>query len=399
MSGFLAPYRVLDLTDERGLLAGQMLAKLGADVIQVEPPEGSSARRVGPFADDAPAGDNSLFWSAYAAGKRGIRLDLASEAGRAKLAELAMTADFLFESGAQPLDLAALRAANPRLITVSITAFGSTGPKAGYAAADLTLWAAGGPLLPSRDGPGAPLAISVPQSWLHAASDAADAAMIAHFARVASGRGQHVEITAQASVAQATLSHILSEPIGHTGFSLGPASGPKPKKKELDLSGSGSRTRRNKWTVRDGLAELNLGPGPAAGRFTNNLMAWMKAEGALSPEFHGWDWIALPPRILSGEISDEALERVREEVATHLAQFSKQELSALAIKHKLLLAPLMTMADLLASEHNAARQNFVTVEEASGARRTVPGSFVKGVPPVALRPAPALGEYDAEILS
>ncbi|MCP3985429.1 MAG: CoA transferase, partial [bacterium] len=45
----LSPYRVLDLTDESGLLCGQILADLGADVIQIEPPEGSSARRIGPF--------------------------------------------------------------------------------------------------------------------------------------------------------------------------------------------------------------------------------------------------------------------------------------------------------------------------------------------------------------
>ena len=45
----LAPYRVLDLTDERGQLAGQILADLGADVVRVEPGEGSAARRVGPL--------------------------------------------------------------------------------------------------------------------------------------------------------------------------------------------------------------------------------------------------------------------------------------------------------------------------------------------------------------
>ena len=48
----LSPYRVIDLTDERGLLCGQMLADLGAEVIQIEPPGGSSARSLGPFYDD-----------------------------------------------------------------------------------------------------------------------------------------------------------------------------------------------------------------------------------------------------------------------------------------------------------------------------------------------------------
>ena len=43
----LSPYRVIDLTDERGLLCGKILADLGADVIQVEPPGGSTARNIG----------------------------------------------------------------------------------------------------------------------------------------------------------------------------------------------------------------------------------------------------------------------------------------------------------------------------------------------------------------
>ena len=43
--------RVLDLSDERGQLCGMMLADLGAEVVCIEPPEGSNARRHGPFAD------------------------------------------------------------------------------------------------------------------------------------------------------------------------------------------------------------------------------------------------------------------------------------------------------------------------------------------------------------
>src|SRR5688572_8144371 len=62
MDGLLGPYRVLDLTNERGLLCGQILGDLGADVVQVEPPGGSSARRIGPFYEDRPDPDRSLFW-------------------------------------------------------------------------------------------------------------------------------------------------------------------------------------------------------------------------------------------------------------------------------------------------------------------------------------------------
>ena len=70
----LSPYRVIDLTDERGVLAGQMLADLGADVIQVEPPHGSSGRGVAPFFADRP--DESIYWAAYTRGKRGITCNL-----------------------------------------------------------------------------------------------------------------------------------------------------------------------------------------------------------------------------------------------------------------------------------------------------------------------------------
>ncbi len=53
---FLSPYRVLDLTNERGLLAGKMSANPGADVIQVEPIGGSSVRQIGPFVKEGHEG-------------------------------------------------------------------------------------------------------------------------------------------------------------------------------------------------------------------------------------------------------------------------------------------------------------------------------------------------------
>ena len=81
--GMLSPYRVLDLTDERGLLCGKILADLGADVIQVEPPTGSSARRIGPFYQDEVHPERSLFWWAYASNKRSITLNLTTADGQA----------------------------------------------------------------------------------------------------------------------------------------------------------------------------------------------------------------------------------------------------------------------------------------------------------------------------
>ncbi|GGC57499.1 CoA transferase [Chelatococcus reniformis] len=400
MSGWLAPYRAVDLTDERGLLAGQMLAKLGMDVIQVEPPRGSHARQVAPF-DEA---GRSFYWSAFAAGKRGVTLDVEQPDGRELLLRLVDRADFLFET-ARPGRLAELglsydilRVRNPRLVHVSITPFGSDGPKRDYADAELILWAAGGPLVPNRDAEGQPLRISVPQAYLHGAADAAAGAMIAHFARLQSGRGQHVDISVQQSVTQATLASHLAAAVGHPDFSFTPAIRPANGPKALDLSGSGARTRRSKWIVRDGLVEMHLGLGPAAGDKANNFFAWMKEEGALPAALHDWDWVKAPQRIMAGEASEDDLDLARAAVAEFLAHRSKADLLAEALKRRVLLAPINDIGDLLASEQLAARGFFVAVEE-DGRPRTLPGAFAFGAADMFAPPrgAPTLGQDNESV--
>ena len=57
--GPLSSYRVIDLTDDRGNLAGLIFAQLGAEVVAVEPPHGQRTRRMAPFADDRPGTDRS----------------------------------------------------------------------------------------------------------------------------------------------------------------------------------------------------------------------------------------------------------------------------------------------------------------------------------------------------
>ena len=61
----LAGLRVLDLADEWGILTGNILADLGADVVAVEPPGGLTARRIGRFEHDSGRPEDSLFWAAY----------------------------------------------------------------------------------------------------------------------------------------------------------------------------------------------------------------------------------------------------------------------------------------------------------------------------------------------
>lgn len=109
----LSPYRVLDLTDDRGHFAGLLLAQLGADVIAVEPPGGQRSRHLPPFAGDKADPERSLQHWAYNRGKRSVVVD-----DPTTLKNLALTADILIECGAIEVDLSELRALNPSLLSL-----------------------------------------------------------------------------------------------------------------------------------------------------------------------------------------------------------------------------------------------------------------------------------------
>src|SRR4030042_3609647 len=90
--------RVLELTDERGVLCGKLLAELGADVIKMEKPGGDPSRNLGPFFHDMPHPEKSLFWFAYNVGKRGITLTIETADGKEIFKRLADNADIVIES-------------------------------------------------------------------------------------------------------------------------------------------------------------------------------------------------------------------------------------------------------------------------------------------------------------
>ncbi|MEZ5236675.1 MAG: CoA transferase [Acidimicrobiales bacterium] len=178
----LAPFRAIDLTDHcESRLVGA--TQLGAEVIAVEPPGGSVARR---RAAPSPATEDPSARSCteLQPGQAVRRGDLAGrEEDRERFRALVHSADILIDNeapgalGAVGLGPDELRAANPALVHVSITPFGQDGPKVGYATSDLVLMAAGGYLALTGDEDRAPVRISLEQAWHHAAVDAAGVAL------------------------------------------------------------------------------------------------------------------------------------------------------------------------------------------------------------------------------
>lgn len=387
--------RVLDLTNERGLLCGQILADLGADVIAVEPPRGSSARRIGPFADDVREPERSLLWWAYSRNKRSITLNLERPEGRDLMKRLARGADFLIESfepgvmGSRGLAYDDLAAVNPELVYVSITGFGQTGPKAHYADADLILLAAGGPLVLGGDDDRPPVRLSVPQAYLHASVDAAVAAMAAHHERVRSGRGQHADVAAIQSVAMATQSAILAAPLNATelrrlagGLKLGP----------LDLPVI--------WPARDGFISMTFLFGSALGVFTRKLMRYVCEQGWCDEATRDKDWIGYAEMLLSGREPLSEFERVKEIVRNFTRAHTKAELLGLALEHGFLMTPVCTIGEVTRSDQLASREYWRSIEDpASELEYTVPGPFVKfsATPIQYRRRPPKIGEHNREV--
>jgi crotonobetainyl-CoA:carnitine CoA-transferase CaiB-like acyl-CoA transferase len=384
--------RVLDLSDGGALLCGRILADLGADVIQIEPPGGAAARRLGPFAGGEAGVERSLFWWAYARGKRSLVLDLDAEADRRALLALARGADVLVESGA-PGELAArglgaaeLAAANPALVVVSITPFGQDGPRAHDAATDLTVLAAAGPLALTGDTDRSPVRVVVPQAFLHGAAEAAVGALVALHERARSGRGQHVDVSAQQAATIATQGYLLAAPIGAT-----------PTSRVAGGMQAGPLRVEFIFPAKDGHVSITHLFGTTIGPATRRLMEWVYDCGGCDEATRDKDWIAYTELLTSGREPIAEFERVKRAIATCTASRTKAELLQAALDRKLLMAPARTLAEVVESEQLAARGWLEAVETPLGGSARHPGAFARfsAAPLRPLGRAPRLDEHGA----
>lgn len=395
-AAMLGGCRVLDLTTERGLLCGQILGDLGADVIKVEPPGGSPVRALAPFFADQPSLERSVYWWAYNRNKRGITLDLESADGRDLMRRLAARADFVIESddpGAMArchLGYDDLCAINPALIYVSITPFGQDGPKATYADSDLIVMAASGVLILYGDEDRPPIRMSVPQAYLHASADAAGAALIAYYDRLTTGLGQHLDVAAQESLGLAQQSTLIAATIRGDetrrmagGVKMGPIRVPLV------------------WEAKDGLVTCVFLFGSALGVFTRKLMNYIYERGFCDQATRDKDWIAYADMLLTGREPIEEYERAKAVVAAFLRSMTKAEAFELARQHGFLIAPLATIDDVLQNPQFIAREYWQTIEDRDlGLTLTYPGPFARfGATPIEFRRRPPrVGEHNREIL-
>ena len=386
----LSPYRVLDLTDERGQFAGKLLGDLGADVVKVEPPEGDPVRRRGPFVDDVPGPERSLRWLAWNVNKRSVVIDLSDAAGRERFLQLAGTADVVLESfdpgRMEELGLGyeALSAVNPGLILVSISPFGQSGPYRDYRATEIVLWAMSGNMSIAGEASAPPAQISDDyQSFLHAGGDAVIGALIALTQRQRTGRGQHVDLSIQEATSRGL--YQITGSWDMTGRNLDRSERPTVGGANLPWT----------WECRDGHVIWLCPVGPGAMQRLRGLFDWLDEIGE-GRELQAVDWEHLPFE----EMTAEDWEPVRRLFADLFINRTKRELYEAATTYDFLLYPSATAADTLANEQLQAREFWRDVDHpALGRPIRLPGAFALGDCPIpaTTRAAPALGAHNDDV--
>ena len=405
MAGALDDLRVIDASGPIGHYAGRLLADLGADVIKVEPPEGDPARLYPPFLPDVAPPEDGLEFLLLNANKRGVTIDLTRPEGRDVFLRLLATADVLIESWRpqelRALDLTAdvLGEARPDLIRASLTGWGLSGPRSEWAYADIVGLAMSGVMILAGFPNGPPEQIGDLQGYHCASLNAAAGVISALIHRDATGNGQLVEVSLQESltIAQETamqMADILGTDRVRTG-----GEGPFP----VRMPGSGL------YECADGYVVMSPGGG---GRGLSALVDLMQETGeAADLTEEPYTSIIneqLNTATLMAAAQDPSLldairprwEHIEEVISDYMRRHPMTHIYEGCQNRRQMAAMASTPRDLSENPQLNARGWFVDVDDPGRDRRfRYPGVVwqFKGTPATLRRPAPLLGEHNAEI--
>lgn len=379
----LSGLRILELSQPATMLAGQMLADMGADVVVIEPPGGAAGRRLEPFLDDRIGLERSLTWHALNRNKRSVTIDLGTIDGRDALARLAVGADALIEGAPCQFEDYATHG----LVHCAVRPFSAAGPKSAYAYTDRTLVAAAGVPRYTGDADRAPLFIPVPQAMLEAGAEAAIGVLAALAARERDGEGQRVEVSMRAAAMM-------------SAFALPcyAEAGERPPSRGQGRKAVAGVEVPSFLPCRDGFVQVSIAFG-GFGAVTGRMAAWLVSQGMLDPAIAELDWSRFPSA--DAETCRPQLRALVDALKAAIAPLSKGQVGDAARAHGFFAAPLQDMADVAAFRQFRERGLWLQQPLPDGVAIDVPAQVVRSdVFEVALRrPAPRLSEHTAELLA
>jgi crotonobetainyl-CoA:carnitine CoA-transferase CaiB-like acyl-CoA transferase len=400
--GLLSPYRILDLTTERGFICGKLFGDMGADVIKIEKPAGDPARSFGPFYLDTPDPEKSLYWWAFNLNKRGITLDIETADGKDLFKKLVKGADAVIESfdpgymDKIGLGYSILSQVNPQIVMTSITGFGQNGPYRNFKAPDIVVWALSGNAYVTGDPDRAPLSPSFPISYIiSGALQAAIGTMIAIYDRSFIGQGQYVDASAQLSLVW----FVAPEPhaLWEQDKTIVSRQGRLWKRPQTTPEGKTTfASAPLVYQCKDGDINFAAFAGPGMGESTAALSRWIESEGGASETLKGINWITFEWHT----VSQEVLDTVAQDFSHFFLNRSKSELFDEAVKRGIMLYPVFTPKDMLEFRQLAARKYWIDIEHPElGTTITYTNPFVNvpQAPPSVQRRAPLIGEHNEDI--
>ena len=366
----LSDLRVVDLsTGVAGPFCSKMFADFGADVIKVEPPDGDDSRALGPFPDNRPDPESSGMFIYLNRNKRGVTLDIESERGRTLAADLFAEADVLLESfppgnmDALGFAYESLESSNPRLVHVSITPFGQTGPWRDYTSVELVQHAASGQSYANGSPEREPLKQPGFESAFQAGACAFLGAMTALANRDVTGRGQYVEV----SEFEAAVSMFTPQILGalHSGKSQ-------------------ERGSTQLMPCKDGFVSLNVRHDA-----TWEYM-WLFFD---DPE------TAHDPRYATAADRQRLAPEIEEKLLPNLARYTMEELFHGLAPLRILIGMTQDVAHLVNDPHLEERAFFTGASLPGGGEILIPGApfRMSRTPAVLNRPAPLKGQHNAEV--
>nr|WP_233213526.1 CoA transferase [Mycobacterium sp. QGD 101] len=362
--------RVLDVGGAESDGVTRLFADLGADVLKIEPPGGSAARDALP----AVAGV-SVSFAVHNANKRAAVLDPAKSADRQRFVDLAGTADVVVDSGipghavAFGVSCAELSQRFGQLVVLSVTDFGSTGPRAAWQATDAVLYALSTAL--SRSGPTTGRPVLPPEGLASgtAAVQAAWATLVAYYHRLRCGQGDYLDFSRLEAVLLG-----LDPPFGSEGQA---AVGFK-RANELWRGRPRNQQIYPIFACRDGFVRICL----LSARQWRGMRVWLgDPEQFRDPKY---DTIAA---------RYAASHELNELLAELCASRSRDELVAEGQARGVPIAPVLSPAEALTTGHFRAVGALTDIDLAPGTRAVAPtGPFVvDGRHAGIVRPAPGVG--------
>jgi alpha-methylacyl-CoA racemase len=375
----LSDVRILDLTR---LLPGGfctlLLADLGADVIKVEDTgQGDYVRWAPPYygsEEQTPMGTRSAIYLALNRNKRSVRLDLKQEQGKQALLKLAESADVLVESfrpgvlDKLGVGYEVLRQANPALVYCPITGYGQDGPNRDRAGHDINYLGLNGILGLTGEAGGPPIQSGAQIADLGGGGLMAAVGILAALQEARrSSHGQVVDI----SMTDGSLAWLVMEAARYFG------SGEVPRRGEVMLSGGIICYRP--YEAADG---------------------WVTC-GALEPKF----WQSFCRGVGREDLIEKQFEKPESDAHREVSEIfrtrTRDQWRAFNDEHDAMIEPVLDLDEALESELVREREMTVSYEQPELGEVKQLGFPIKlsRTPAGIDRPAPALGEHTAEILT